>query len=152
MIIQIQSLIKRVLFVLLFVTMIPVLTSCGDYGDEFGIDYGHSNIYTDEEIQNAVDTLLQIFSGFNGCEMHNLRYLGDNYSMDEYFDMMDKMYPDNDYEQIIVFTSDFHTPPGEDDNNWWIPDHEYRDFRWVLARSGNERWEIINYGEDCLDV
>ena len=147
-----KNVFRRISVSIVSLFLIMTLTSCGDYGDQFGVDYGHSNIYTDDEIKAAVDETLQIFSGFTGCEMHNIRYLGDNYSMDEYFNMMNEMYPDNNYTQIIVFTSDFHTPKVKNEYDWWDPDKEYRDYRWVLARvSSKDRWAVINYGTDCLN-
>ena len=150
---MIQTRLRKILPLLLLAIMIPALTACGDYGDDFGYDFGYSHIFTDEDIQSAAEVVLEKVKTLPGCKLHNLRYLGDSYCMDEYFPQLDTAIGEHTYEQVIVFISDFRTPPKKSDHKTrWEPDREYMDFRWVLARRGSTPWEILHYGEDCLDV
>ena len=43
-----KNVFRRISVSIVSLFLIMTLTSCGDYGDQFGVDYGHSNIYTDD--------------------------------------------------------------------------------------------------------
>ena len=107
------------------------------------IDYGDSALYTEEELVEATVQIKCKFASFNGCELHALRYAGDDCSSEENLKWLNEL-GDNEYVQVAEFLSDFHSPV--EGGGPWEADTEYTDWQWWLARTDVGGWELLTWG------
>ena len=135
------------------------LTSCAEKkiepAQENSIELGSSTLYTQEELDAAVLLIRDKFATFTGCELHNIRYAGDEANNEENLEWLNSLrevrsnIPPEDvgkkYVQIAEFLSDFHSPVEEGPYTWEI-DMEYKDYQWWLGRLEDGRWEIVSWG------
>lgn len=114
-------------------------------GAEVTIDYGTSDIYTEDDLENAVIQIKCKFAFWEGCELKNIRYAGDDYASDENLERINDTAPDGHYTQVAKFLMDFHSPASTG-NTTFEPDKDYVDYGWWLARTADSGWEIITFG------
>ena len=112
------------------------------------IDYGKSELYTQEDMDAAIEKIQTEFSGWRGCEMHNIRYISDDCNSVENIKWVNELKEGQNYTQCIQFNSDFHSPVKEEDlkDTTWEPDQEYTDYQWTLARTDGGDWELLIWG------
>ena len=128
---------KRLMsLVLLILTLTLLFTACGKVsGAEETI--GPSAIYTEREIQSAMDVVKRQFaSGFEGCTLLNLRYDEETSlkSADEWAEQYEA-------EEAIVLLSDFYVTK----NRTFSSHSIMKNWSWVLVRSGGG-WELKTSG------
>ena len=72
---------KKIITVTLCIVLVLLFAGCGKNGDtsKVEIDYGASSIYSKEEIDSAIEIIKKQFALFEGCELHRLSYMTDNY-------------------------------------------------------------------------
>ncbi len=109
------------------------------------IDYGSSDIYTEEDLKAAVIQIECKFASYDGCELHNIRYAGDDAVTEKNLNRMNEINPDAKYTKVVEFLMDFHTPESTD-NSTLKPDTEYTDYSWWLARTDDGGWDIVTFG------
>ena len=106
------------------------------------VDYGSSEMFTEEELKDAAVQVKCKFALFEGCELHSLRYAGDESNNEENLARM-KEYDDSaDYVEVIEFLTDFHTP--EEGSQVFDADTEMTDYKWWLAREKDSGWQVIS--------
>ena len=139
--------------------MILVSSACGTKttgpAPEVAIDLGSSSLYTQEELNTAILLIKDKFATFAGCELHSIRYAGDNANNEENLEWLNSLrevrsnIPPEDvgkqYVQVAEFLSNFHSPV-EDGDYAWNQDMEYTDYQWWLGRLDDGRWEIVSWG------
>lgn len=109
------------------------------------IDYGESTLYTEEELAEAAVQIKCKFASFEGCELHTLRYEGDDCISEENLAWLNGFDESKHYIQVAEFLSDFHSPiEGCDDA--WEEDTEYTDWQWWLAREEGGGWDLLTWG------
>ena len=108
------------------------------------IDLGSSTIYTEEELKEAVVQIKCKFASWEGCELHSIRYAGDESCTEENLKWMNELNKDGNYTQVAEFLMDFHSPMEQ--IGAWEADREYTDYQWWLARSADGGWDIITFG------
>jgi len=154
-----RSLFRTPLFAALACCAILTLAACSAKTPrtppEVAIDLGSSTLYTPEERSEAVELIRAKFATFTGCELHCVRYAGDEADNEENLAWLNSLrearsnIPPEDvgieYAQVAEFLSDFHSPT-EDGPFAWEVDTEYRDYQWWLARPKNGKWEIVSWG------
>ena len=113
-------------------------------GADILIDYGSSELYTREDMDEAISLIRETFSGWEGCELHTVRYAGDDCCSRETISWMNSLKPGSGYTQCIEFVSDFHSPL--EDVGAWEPDMEYTGWQWWLARTDEGSWELLTWG------
>ena len=111
---------------------------------EVVIDYGTSQLYTNEDMDEAIALIREEFDTWDGCELHSIRYVSDDSLTEDDLDWLNNLEEDKNYTQCIEFVSDFHSP--EEQYGAWEPDMEYQDWQWWLARSEDGNWELITWG------
>ena len=120
-------------------------TSMGfELDDPVEIDYGNSNIFSEKDMDEAIARIRSEFEGWEGCELHNLRYAGDECCSEKNLVWMNSLRDERDFDECICFLSDFHSP--QEPVRAWDPDQEYLDWEWWLARSDKGEWELITWG------
>ncbi len=113
----------------------------------YGVDYGHSSLYSQEDMTAAVLVILRNFQPDidSGCELHNIRYTSDDSNSAENLDMLNNLADEGTvYTQCAEFLMDFHSP--KTDAGAWNVDEEYTDWQWWLARTDGGDWECVTYG------
>ena len=108
------------------------------------IDLGSSTIYTEEELKEAVVQIKCKFASLEGCELHSIRYAGDDSCTEENLKWMNELNENGKYAQVAEFLMDFHSPAEQ--IGAWEADKEYTDYQWWLARSTDGGWDIVTFG------
>ena len=111
-------------------------------------DYGTSTLYTPEELEEAAVQVKCQFANFAGCELHSLRYAGDEANTPENLKRLNEINgadKKTDYTQVVEILTDFHTPAQASDK--FEADKEMKDYKWWLARKPGEGWQLITWEE-----
>ena len=111
---------------------------------DVSIDYGSSGLYTQEELEEAAVQIKCQFAAWEGCEMHSLRYAGDECNTEENLTWLNSLNEGAGYTQVCEFLCDFHSP--KEGGGAWEPDQDYLDYQWWLARTEDSGWEIVSWG------
>ncbi|MCR4657078.1 MAG: hypothetical protein K5770_12750 [Lachnospiraceae bacterium] len=112
--------------------------------DMVEVDYGESELYSKEDLEDAISEIEIEFATWDGCELHSIRYAGDESCTDENLKWMNELNEDGNYTQVAEFIMDFHSPA--EAYGAWEADTEYTDFEWWLARSEDGGWDIVTQG------
>ena len=116
--------------------------------DDVTIDYGTSSVFSDDERKDAAIQVECAFATFEGCELHSLRYAGDEACTDENLEWINSISEDSGtkYTKVAEFLTDFHSPVDEEIQAAWNPDQEYKDYQWWLGQTEDGGWDIVSYG------
>ena len=71
------------------------------------IDYGHSNLHTIEDINEAVEVVKNKFDTFEGCSLYKLSYTSDSTSEKELKNLNAHAPEGIEYTDCIVLDSEF---------------------------------------------
>ena len=119
-----------------------------DEKPEVEIDYGSSELYTTEEMDEAIALILEEFNTWEGCEMHSIRYFSDECNSGEFVAWMNELAearePGTTFTQCIAFRSDFHSPV--EAYGSWEADQEYTNWEGWLARDDGGSWQLMTWG------
>ena len=134
------------------ICLILAFAACGEQKSEAGriapevtVDLGESELYTEQERSDAVLVVRSKFATFAGCELHNIRYAGDEANSEENLKWLNSLVDDAEFTQVAEFLTDFHSPV-EDGPYAWEQDSEYRDYQWWLARKRDGGWVVVSWG------
>lgn len=130
---------KRMLVLLLAVLM---LTGCSDHGniDYVELDTGTSVLYTEKEIEDAMDLVLRQFEkGFEACTMTKLWY--DEAASTKEAASWARQYGAE--EAIILYSNFWVDASGR--NPSLNQGSLYNNWSWILVRSGG-KWELKDWG------
>jgi len=127
--------------------------NAGKTAPEVAIDLGESSLYTREERNDAALLIRKEFATFAGCELHSIRYAGDEANTEENVAWLNSLRearadgsPEGpEYAQVAEFLTDFHSPV-EDGPYAWEIDREYTDYQWWLARPTDGGWQLVSWG------
>ena len=117
----------------------------GESAPEVEIDLGESALYTEDELYDAMLAVKCKFASWAGCELHTIRYAGDEANNEENLRWLNSLNDGAKYVELAEFLTDFHSP-AEDDLYAWEPDTEYTDYQWWLARGADGGWDIVSWG------
>jgi hypothetical protein len=113
------------------------------------VDYGTSELFTEADMDAALDAILEQFGMWKGCVMRRIAFTDDKTCTDdlEYVNTL-RAEDTKEFDQAIVFMSDFHSPVGEDaEDSVWDADTDYNDFSWHLGRTGADGiWRLLTWG------
>ena len=113
------------------------------------VDYGTSELYEEADMDAALDAVLAEFSTWKGCVLKRFSYAGDDVSADnlEYANSL-RDEGTEEFDQAIVFGSDFHSPSAEDaEGTAWEADTDYEGWSWTLGRTGADgAWQLLTWG------
>ena len=106
-----------------------------------GYNGEHSDIYTDADIEAAMDAVNTYFEAeFKGCTLTQLRYPGDASA-----DLFTEWAQEYESDEAIVLYSSFDTDTSGGDGSL-EPNTTYDDFQWILVRDNGGTWEVKTYG------
>jgi D-alanyl-D-alanine carboxypeptidase len=113
------------------------------------IDYGASEIYSQADMDAAIKIIQKQFGKWKGCELHNIRYAGDEYNNAENLKWLNDLAPGKNYKsnftQCIMFVSDFYVSSKATKTTFTL-NHEYKDWQWWLARTDGGKWKLMTFG------
>ena len=140
---------KKAVFLLLALMLALTCTACGGGTKEVSIDYGTSELYTQEDMDAAIALIEKEFKGWKGCELHSISYAGDECQNTDNVEWMNRLKEGQnisgpEFTQVIEFVSDFHSP--QKNAGAWNPDQEYTGWGWWLARADGGEWKLLTFG------
>ena len=113
-------------------------------------DYGESAVYTREDMDEAILLIRKEFGTWKGCELHSIRYAGDECLTEENLEWLRELGKANgldaEYTQCIEFLTDYHSPKTSEQAGAWNVDYEYTDWQWWMARTEGGQWELLTWG------
>ena len=116
----------------------------GQRAPEAAIDLSGSALYSPEELTDAMLTVKCKFAAFAGCELHSIRYGGDEAATEENLAWLNSHKENASYTKVMKLLTNFHTDA--DILGAWEPDQEYTDYQWWLGFNAKGEWEIVDWG------
>ncbi|MBQ1566428.1 MAG: M15 family metallopeptidase [Erysipelotrichaceae bacterium] len=109
------------------------------------IDLGTSAIYSEDELREMAILIKCTFAAWKDCELHSIRYAGDEASSEENLKWINSISTGTEYVKVAEFLMDFHSPKNNE-NSTLEADHEYTDYQWWLGCDAEGSWEIVSFG------
>ena len=121
--------------------LLLTLCSCGGNTQNAVIIPVQSDIYTSEDINDAIKTAIQYFKReFSGCTLKEIQYIGDQ--AERSFDEWAEQYH---ADSAIILTSTFDVDSSGGDGSL-NPNSTYKNWQWILVRSANGSWKHASHG------
>lgn len=139
---------KKSLSLILCICVLLSLCACSPKKGDISkvkIDLGESEIYSEDDIQSAIDVILADFEkDWEGCELKMISYAGDEESQFEtdYYLGENKYY---DADEAIVLVSDFYARNPSDNSGLNSP-FDYNGWSWILVRTEGGTWRHVDHG------
>ena len=127
--------------VCLALLLLLILTGCGGNVSQVEVQEVPSQIYSEVEIDAAVDTAIRYFrQHFSGCTLTQIAYAGDEKAaaMEEWAERAQA-------EAAIILVSSFDVDASGGDGSL-NPNSTYTGWQWILVRSANGTWEHRDHG------
>ena len=132
---------KKYMCTLLCFLLVLGLCACGGKVSDVKTHDVASEIYSQEDISLAINTITKEFkAGWSGCTLTEIYYAGDDVSA-EYQDWAERYNAD----EVIVLLSSFDTdsPAG---NSGLNSDFTYKNWNWILVRTASGEWKHVDHG------
>lgn len=101
-----------------------------------------SQIYSDEELQDAIHVAIDYFKkGFSGCKLLEIDYAGDDKSRS----YMKELADGDELTEIIVLTSSFEVDASGGDGSL-NPNSTYKNWLWIMQRENGGTWQHADHG------
>ena len=127
--------------VCLALLLVLILTGCGGNVSQVEVQEVPSQIYSEAEIDAAVDTAIRYFrQHFSGCTLTQIAYAGDEKAA-----AMEEWAEQAQAEEAIILVSSFDVDASGGDGSL-NPNSTYTGWQWILVRSANGAWEHRDHG------
>lgn len=142
---------KKIISLILILVMVFSLTSCGVDTSDMKIDYGKSEIYTKEDIDAAIEVILdEVNTWFAIDKIYSFSYKShennSDYDIVGYAnELADSIGHEPNFDQAIELECDFHTANFAD-NEGFEPNEDYTGWSWTLARTNGGKWHLVTWG------
>ena len=133
---------KRVISILACMFIMFQFCACGgSEEDVVGANEVISEIYSQQDISDAIDTVKSTFAEeWSGCTLNEISYAGDKYSK-KYQEFADR----NEADEVIVFLSSFYVAESCEIGAL-NKDYTYENFNWILVRNAGDNWKLVDWG------
>ena len=132
---------KKIVFIMLCILLVFSLSACGGDVSEVNTHNVNSEIYSQEDINDAIDTIKKEFKrNWEGCTLTEIYYAGDDSSKDHQ-DWADR----NNADEVIVLLSSFDVDSSGGDGSL-NPNSTYSDWNWILVRTNGGKWQHGDHG------
>ena len=139
---------KRILLLLSIMCICGLIGCENDSVSEATVDYGTSSIYSEDDMNEAIELVKDEFVTWEGCELQSISYSSDEECNSDNISWLNELAQANnmsdEFTQCMMLVSDFHT--SENAPVQWNADTNYEDFQWWLARTDNGEWKLISWG------
>lgn len=106
------------------------------------IDYGSSELYSNEEMDDAIDLICDKIDSWVGVKLYSVSYAYDDWCVEE-LAKINEGTDHADYTECIVFRSHFRTPFWA--GGAWMANTDYY-WNWYLVRIDDGPWQLHGYG------
>ncbi len=131
---------KKIITIFLLITIVFSFAGCGKKHIETVIRNVESEIYTQEEINSAIDTIQkELKEDWNGCTLTEIYYAGDEISGKE------ASYRNAEEGEIMVLLSSMYVARNGGDGSL-NTDFTYENWMWILVKSDSGEWIHIDHG------
>ena len=140
---------KKLIYLVFCIVLTLSLIGCGNSSTaNVKIDYGTSSIYTEEDMNAAIEIIKKQINSWEDCELHSLSYSSDNICNNtDNIAWMNDLEEANDnkevFTQCIMLESSFRSP--KNGGGAWVANEEYT-WSWWLARSEGGEWKLMTWG------
>ena len=132
---------KKIISIVICFTVILSFTACGGNVKELKIRDVESEMYTQEDISEAIETIKKEFeSNWEGCSLKEIYYAGDDISND-YQAWADR----HNADEVIVLLSSYYVEPNGGDGSL-EQDYTYTNWNWILVRTIGGKWVHVDHG------
>ena len=132
---------KKLIALVLALICVIGLVACGGNVKNVKITDYSSEIYSDAEIENAIDVAINYFKkNFEGCTLTEITYLGDD-KLDNWQEFAER----NNADDVMVLVSSFNVGASGGDGSL-NPNDTYTNWKWVLVRTNDGKWEHVDHG------
>lgn len=132
---------KKLRALVLALVCVIGLVACGGNVKNVKITDYSSEIYSDAEIENAIDVAIDYFEkNFEGCTLTEITYLGD-----DKLDGWQAFAEQNDADDVIVLVSSFDVDASGGDGSL-NPNSTYTNWKWILIRNNGGKWKHVDHG------
>lgn len=107
------------------------------------IDYGTSDIYSRQDMTEAIDLIKEKFNSWDGCKLYSINYTDDDFCQRELEYCNTLAEEGITYDECIVFRMQFRSPIFG--GGGWNGNFRY-DWSWYLARTEGGKWELLTWG------
>ncbi len=135
------------IFILVWLAVIVVLIYISNNAgpgnaENVKVVYQTSQMYSKEDMEQAVEVLKGEFVQFEGCTLKTLTYAGDDYSMEE-LDYINGDIVGGAYDQCIVFESYYTRNKAMCFFDGFPSEYSWH---WILGRKNGGEWVLASYG------
>ena len=132
---------KKLIALVLALVCVIGLVACGGNVKNVKITDYSSEIYSDAEIENAIDVAINYFEkNFEGCTLTEITYLGDD-ELDNWQEFAER----NNADDVMVLVSSFNVGASGGDGSL-NPNSTYTNWKWILVRTNGGKWEHVDHG------
>lgn len=132
---------KKITVFLVCMGMIISLSACGGNVKNLNVVDVESEIYTSDDINSAIETIVKEFNkDWKGCTLKEIYYAGDETSKN-YQDWADR----NNANEVIVLLSSFDVDSSGGDGSL-NPNSTYDGWNWILVRNTGGQWKHVDHG------
>ncbi len=132
---------KKLIALVLALICVMGLVACGGNVKNVKITDYSSEIYSDAEIENAIDVAINYFEkNFEGCTLTEITYLGDD-KLDDWQEFAER----NNADDVMVLVSSFNVDASGGDGSL-NPNSTYTNWKWILVRTNGGKWEHVDHG------
>ena len=134
---------RKIICMITLLTTVFSLAACGGgkVDNVYVPDWKPSEIYTDSDIEAAIQTVKEYFKReFDGCTLTKVGYVGDTFA--DAFDERARQY---DADEAIILYSSFDVDSSGDDGSL-NPNSTYDNWQWILVRNANGAWRHADHG------
>ena len=132
---------KKAMALLLGLVWAVGLTACGGRVQGVQITERSSEIYTDQEIKQAINEAVRYFkSKFEGCTLLEIGYAGDDKQAG-----WQEFAQRHGADQVIVLLSEFYVDDSGRSQGL-NPHSTYTGWNWILVRNKGGQWRHVDHG------
>jgi len=132
--------VKRILCLVVACFLCLSLCACSNNVKNVKILEVTSELYLQEDIKEALDTMIREFDKhWNNCTLNELYYAGDDVTL-EHREWADRY----DADETIVLKSMFYVDRADSAASMNV-DCTYF-WEWILVRNNDEKWRLVDYG------
>lgn len=132
---------KKYICAIVCVLLAITLCACGRVASDLKTKEVDSQIYSQDEIESAIDVIKKEFiMQWSGCTLTEIYYAGDDWSED-YQEFADR----NNADEVIVLLSSFDVDSSGGDGSL-SPDSTYNNWNWILVRTDGGQWVHVDHG------
>lgn len=132
---------KKLLASVMALVCVFSLVACGGNVKDVKITDCLSEIYSDAEIESAIDVAIDYFQkNFGGCTLTEISYLGDD-KLNDWQEFAVRNHADD----VIVLVSTFEVDASGGDGSL-NPNSTYSNWKWILVRTDGGAWKHVDHG------